>query len=139
MAALIVLQREDTVDLKALDAAHVHALKKLVAKAPAAERPQLETLAEGLTARLDGRTPALPLTAYAGRYGERTVTAEDGRLYYQRGTRARVLLIPLGGNRFAFDNSPADHLEFVTTGTGNQALSIIRPDRSIQGTYPRTS
>jgi peptidase S41-like protein len=123
---------------QALDAAHVHALRRLMAKAPAQEQPGLKALADGIAARLEPRTPALPLTAYAGTFGERAAIAEDGRLYYQRGSGPRTLLIPLGGNRFAFDNNPAAHLEFVVSRNGVSAVALIRPDRSVQGTYERT-
>ena len=43
---------------------------------------------KGVAARGERRTPALPLAAYAGSYGERVLSVEDGRLYYRRGTRA---------------------------------------------------
>lgn len=124
---------------QALDTAHAHALRRLAAQRPADERPRLVALAEGLLARVEPRAPALPLTAYAASFGERMVSVENGRLFYQRGARPRVLLIPLGGNRFAFDTDPGQHLEFVVSGNVVNALTIKRADTSTQGTYERTS
>lgn len=124
---------------QALDAAQIHALGQLAARAPAKDRPRFEALAEGLSARIEARAPALPLAAYSGAFGERAIVAEAGRLYYQRGTRPRVMLIPLGGNRFAFDHSPGDHIEFVASENQARALVVRRPDKSVQGTYQRTS
>ncbi|MBA3525392.1 MAG: S41 family peptidase [Sphingomonas sp.] len=123
---------------QALEVAHVHALRRLAAKATGKERTQLQALTEGFAARVEPRTAALPMSAYAGRYGERVIVAEGGRLYYQRGTRPRTTLVPLGGNRFAFDNNPAEHLDFVAKGSSVGAFALRRPDGSIQGTYERT-
>lgn len=124
---------------QALDTAHAHALRRITAKALPDERPGLEALAEGLSAGVEARVSALPLTAYAGEFvGERTVSVEDGQLYYQRAKVSRELLIPLGENRFAFDSAPGQHLEFVVNGKQAKAVTIKRPDTSIQGTYERT-
>jgi hypothetical protein len=122
----------------ALDVAHAHALRKLAAAAPAGERARLEGIAEGIAARAEARTPALPLAAYAGSYGERSVTAEEGRLYYQRGGRARTRLIPLGGNLFAFDTDPALRLAFEPQGDKAAAFAIAAVGEPSQGRYERT-
>ncbi|HEY0132250.1 MAG TPA: S41 family peptidase [Allosphingosinicella sp.] len=123
---------------QALDAAQVHALRLLLAVMPEAERPRMEALAEGISARLEVRAPALALAAYAGSFGERRLVAEAGNLYYQRGDRPRSLLIPLGGNRFAFDNDPALQLEFGAGDKAAKAFTILRPGLPPQGTYERT-
>ena len=124
---------------KALDTAHVHALRRVAATAPAGERARLEALAEGIAARIEPRNPALPLAAYAGAFGERVVKLEEGMLYYQRGDRPRTLLLPLGGNRFAFDDDPALQLEFITAGGVAKAFTIVRAGTAPQGTYERSS
>lgn len=123
---------------QALDTAHVHALRRIVAQAPAQERPRLEALADGIAARLQPRPAALPLAAYAGRYGERTVIAQEGRLYFQRGTGSRTPLIPLGGNRFALDSDPGQHVAFVVAGNRAAAFAIERPGSPVLGPYERT-
>ena len=122
----------------ALDAAHAHALRRLLAAAPAQERPRLEALADRLTARLEPRTPELPLAAYAGQFGTRTLIAESDKLYYQRPDRSRVLLIPLGGNRFAFDDDPYLLLEFAAADNAVKAFTILVAGGRPLGTYERT-
>jgi hypothetical protein len=123
---------------QALDAAHAHVLRKLAVAAPATDRARLEAIAGGITARLEPRTPALPLTAYAGRYGERTLVAENGRLYYQRAERPRIPLIPLGGNRFAFDTDPATQLDFAASDGRATAFELGSAGQPSQGRYDRT-
>jgi len=122
----------------ALDVAHGHALKKLAAAAPAGEKARLEALADGVVARAEGRSPGLPLSAYAGSYGERSVIAEEGRLYYQRGGRARTRLIPLGGNVFAFDTDPALRVTFEPAGERAAAFAIAVVGEPSQGRYERS-
>jgi hypothetical protein len=96
----------------ALDLAQGLALRRLAASAAGPDRARLEAIAEGVAARAENRAPALPLAAYAGRYGERTVRVDGNRLWFQRGSRAPVALIALGGNLFAFDNDPGFRIEF---------------------------
>jgi hypothetical protein len=122
----------------ALDVAQAHALRRLAAKATPQERPKLDALADAIAAKTEARAPALPLTAYAGMFGERALRVEDGKLYYQRGERARTALIPLGGNRFAFDNDPAVQLEFATSGSNVAAFSLTAAGGPVQGRYERT-
>ena len=122
----------------ALDVAHALALRRLAAAAAGRARPRLEALAEGVAARGERRSPALPLAAYAGSYGERVLSVEDGRLYYRRGTRPRTALIPLGGNAFAIDTDPAVRLEFQVAG-GEAAAFEMRPAGGpSQGRFART-
>jgi hypothetical protein len=47
-------------------------------------------------------------------------------------------LIPLGGNRFAFDSDPALQLEFATTGTKVAAFTLTSAGQPSQGRYERT-
>jgi hypothetical protein len=66
------------------------------------------------------------------------VKVEDGKLYYQRGERARTALIPLGGNRFAFADDPALQVEFATSGSNVAAFSMATAGGPVQGRYERT-
>lgn len=122
---------------QALEVAHGHALRRIAVHAPPQERPGLEAWAEGVAARLEPRQPALPLTAYAGAFGERNVNLQQGKLYYQRGSGDRIPLVPLGGNRFAFDNDPTLRLAFVQVGNRVNAITIERAGEPPQGTYER--
>jgi hypothetical protein len=122
----------------ALDAAQAHALRRIAANASGGERTRLEAMADAIVARRETRAPTLPLQAYAGKFGERVVNVEGGKLYYRRGSRAPTALIPLGGNRFAFENDPASQVEFATSGTSVPALTLATAGGPNQGRYERT-
>ncbi|HEY0011875.1 MAG TPA: S41 family peptidase [Allosphingosinicella sp.] len=123
---------------RALEAAQAHALRRLAAAAPAPERGRLEGIADVLAARVEPRTAAMPLAAYAGRFGERAILLEEGRLYYQRGTRPRAALVPLGANRFAFESDPTVQLEFAAAGARAGAVEVLSLGGPSQGRYERT-
>jgi hypothetical protein len=123
----------------ALDVAHAHALRRLAPTAPEGARPQMLALADGLAARSERRSPALPLTAYAGKYGERAVILEGGDLYYQRGAGMLQRLVALGGNRFGFDEDPAFRVEFAAAADGRTtAMELAPAGQPPQGRYQRT-
>ena len=121
----------------ALDVAHALALRRLAAAAPPQARPRLEAIAVGVAARGERWSAALPLAAYAGRYGERVVSIEDGRLYSRRGARPRVALIPLGGHVFVIDNDPALRVEFQVSGGAATAFAISAAGGPSQGPFAR--
>lgn len=121
----------------ALDVAHALALRRLAAAASPEARPRLEAIADGVAARAARHAPALPLAAYAGSYGERVVSVEDGRLYSRRGARPRVALIPLGGNVFVIDNDPAVRVEFQVSGGAVTAFGLSAAGAPSQGPFPR--
>jgi len=123
----------------ALDVAQGLALRRLAAQAEGPQRARLEAAAEGVAARGERRSPALPLAAYAGTYGERTILALDGRLWVRRGQRAPVALIPLGGNAFAYDTDPSVRLEFQVTGERATAFGVGGPGAPPQGPFARTA
>jgi len=122
----------------ALDVAQGHALHRLAEAASGADRVRLEALADAIAARGQPRQAALPLTAYAGSYGERHVAVEGDRLLYRRGERPPLRLVGLGGNRFAFDEDPETQLTFQTTGNQVTAIEIQPAGGPPQGTYART-
>src|SRR3712207_5878303 len=122
----------------ALEVAQAHALRRLAAQAAPQDRARLEGIAEAVDARLNPRTPALPAEAYAGEYGERVGTLRDGRVYYRRGNRPPTMLLPLGGNRFAFDQDPETVLDFAVDGRHVAAVSIESAGGPSQGRYERT-
>ena len=90
-----------------------------------------------MTARLENRRPALPLDAYAGTYGERVVSVADGRLWFRRGNRAPLALIPLGGNAFALDVDPAARLSFEVSGNSATAFAMGPAGQPPQGRFAR--
>ena len=122
----------------ALEVAHGHALRRLAAAAQGPERARLEAVAEGVLARATPGTPALALAAYAGSFGERRVIHENGRLFYQRGERPRLALLPLGGNRFAVEEDPLLRVEFQADGSRALSFDLGPAGGPPQGRYERT-
>jgi hypothetical protein len=115
---------------KALEVAQAHALHRLVASAPADEKARLEAMAAVLDARVDPVATALPLAAYAGRFGERTVAVDGGKLIYQREGGPKLILVPVGPNKFLFEDDPMARVEFVVTGSAAGSLELVRSDGS---------
>jgi hypothetical protein len=123
----------------ALDTAHAHALRGLVSRAQAPERALLEGIAEGIEARARPNTPAAPLAAYTGTYGERSVFVEDGKLWYRRANLARRTLVSLGGHRFTFGDDPAQRVHFIATGDRITAFELAQAGGPAQVRYERTN
>jgi hypothetical protein len=116
---------------RALDVAHARAVKALAAGADGIEKPLFEGLAAVLAAKAERVAPALPLAAYAGLFGERTVSVENGRLYFQRAGGPKTGLVPLGANLFAFDDGdPLSRVSFAVAGNAASKLEIVRGDGS---------
>jgi len=102
----------------AFDRAYAMAVEKLAAKASDPQRKaEYEGIREWLIAgvkakanppRIDEKT----LKTYAGVYGERKVTFENGALYYQR-TGPKYRLVPMTGTLFALDGLDSFRVEFV--------------------------
>ena len=122
----------------AVDVAHSHALRRLASTASGQDRARFEALADALAARQERRATALPLTAYAGNYGERTIVVEGERLIYQRGTGPREALVPVGGNRFALESDPATAVEFAGSGARLAALLLGPAGGPMQTRFERT-
>jgi hypothetical protein len=56
--------------------------------------------------------PAI-LKSYTGRYNERVVTFENGKLYYQRGDRGKYELTPLSEDEFKLKGLPDFRIRFI--------------------------
>jgi CubicO group peptidase (beta-lactamase class C family) len=68
-----------------------------------------------------GKTVEVPLPvleSYAGNYGPRRVFLREGYLYYQRGGRPEIRLLPLSRDTFLLEGSLRFRLRFVTDSTG---------------------
>jgi hypothetical protein len=116
---------------KALDAARMHAMRRLAATAtdPRA-KSELDALSALLAAKLDPVTPALPLASYAGAFGERTIRVEEGKLIYQRAGGGRLTLVPVGPNVFTFEEDPLARVIFSVTGNQASGFELVRGDGS---------
>jgi hypothetical protein len=115
---------------KALDVAQAHALRRLAASAKGDEKRQLEARAALLEARIEPVATALPLTAYAGTYGERTIHVADGSAALQRGNGPKLPMVAVGPNEFAFEADPLTRIRFEIAGSAVAGFEMIRSDGS---------
>jgi retinol-binding protein 3 len=105
---------------KALETAHREALKKILEKTKDEEqRKRLAWSLAALEARLNPvRLDPERLKQYPGKYGPRTITLENGALYYQREGRPKYKMIPMSQGTFMFDDLGYFHLQFICDATG---------------------
>ena len=123
---------------QAFDKAYALAVEKLAAKASDPERKaSYEWLLAGMKAKADpAKVDAKTLQTYAGVYGERKVTLENGALYYQRiGPRYR--LIPMTPTVFLLDGLENFRVEFEVKDGRTVAL-IGLYDNGDREPSPRT-
>jgi hypothetical protein len=99
---------------EAFDKAYEMAVEKIAAKASDPERKTAYNwILSGLKAKTNPVTvDAKTLKTYAGVYGERKVTLENGVLFYQR-TGPKYRLIPMSQTLFALDGLDYFRVEFV--------------------------
>jgi retinol-binding protein 3 len=102
-----------------------------------ARRRGLEWAAESLEARLSPRDmrPS-QLSAYAGQYGERTISVEAGQLHYARDGGTPQPLIALGDHRFAFTDTSDIRVVFDMNGRIADAMEFHMADGRARR-YPR--
>lgn len=105
---------------KALDVAHLEALKKLSEKTEDPDRQaKLKWAIDGKNVKLNPVTVEdSQLQKYAGQYGPRKFWVEDGVLYYQREDRPKYALIPMGDHRFMLEGLDYFRIQFVADANG---------------------
>jgi hypothetical protein len=76
------------------------------------------------------------LRSYAGSYGPRTITLEDGALFYQRQGRPKIKLIPLAAADFMLEGVDYFRLRFLMEGLQVVAVegydSVGQTDKSLR-------
>jgi hypothetical protein len=99
---------------QAFDRAYVMAVEKLATKATdVGRKAEYEWILAGQKAKQSPpRVDAKTLKSYAGVYGERQVTFENGALFYQR-TGPKYRLVPMTPTLFALDGLDNFRIEFV--------------------------
>ncbi|MEO7602068.1 MAG: S41 family peptidase [Sphingomicrobium sp.] len=118
---------------QALEVAQAHALKRLAANAKPAERRIYEVQAALLLARVNPVKTALPMTGYAGTYGERIVTVAGDGIVIQREGGPKSKLVAIGPNVFTYENDPGSTLTFDVDGSRATAIHLVRGDGSTAG------
>ncbi len=122
---------------KAFDVAYAKALKGLLDKTTDPDKKgALVWMSEKQDAMLNPvKVGPDTLQQYAGTYGERVITLENGELYYQRQGRPKFRLIPMNATTFMLDGLDSFRLQFVRDAGGNVTevigmYDIGRNDRS---------
>lgn len=106
---------------EALEAAHARALAAVAEKAT---DPAHKTALEFVRGVLEDRRKSVSLSAaemqaFAGTYGPRRVSVEDGALWYQRGRGPRLRLLPVGQDRFLVGDLDEFRIRFERDAGGN--------------------
>ncbi len=110
---------------KALEVAEIAALKKLRESASDDQQKHtLDWMTESLSAELNPVTvPEPTLKKYVGTYGERTISFENGPLYYQRNGRPKFMMIPMSEKLFRFRDLENFRVRFDADENGRVKLS----------------
>ncbi len=116
----------DVPQAQAFDVAYARALEDLIKEEKDEGRQKmLNWAADGLKAKLN--PPVLGeevLRLYAGSYGPRIITLENGSLYYQRAGRPKFKMTPLGADTFAVEELDYFRLKFEKDQTGQYGTLI---------------
>jgi hypothetical protein len=106
---------------KAFDVAYARALKGLLEKTTDPDKKgALVWISEGREAILNPvKVDIETLKQYAGSYGPRVITLENGDLYYQREGRPKFRLIPMTTDKFMLDGLDSFRIQFVRDSGGN--------------------
>jgi len=124
---------------EALDRAYIEAMKKI------RDRTTDENVKNRYTWAIETKEAlAKPHTIgtdvmqkYAGTYGPRTITVENGNLYYQRQDRPRYQMIPMTDDTFIFEDIPYFRLQVVTDDKGDGVELIGLYDNGFTDRTPR--
>ncbi len=121
---------------EALEVAHARALSAIAEKAVDPTHKKDLEFTRGILE--DRRKPvslsAAELQAYAGAYGPRTISVEDGALWYQRGRGRKLRLLPVGQDRFLVGDLDDFRVRFERDAGGSVARLIgVYPDGREEG------
>jgi hypothetical protein len=114
----------------ALAIAHLEAVKDLAAKTgDEKERAFLRWTIDGIKAK-ERPFPAAPalLRSYAGSYGDRVILFEGNGLFFQRGGRAKLKMIPMAEGLFLVETLDQLRLRFAREAQGNWRLEAQYDD-----------
>ncbi len=126
---------------EALDVARLEAMKVLAEKTDDTQRKQgLEFAITRLEAmREPAEVDAELLKTYAGVYGPRRITIENGELYYQREGRPKYKLIPVSESLFCFEEIEYFMLKVETDEDGKPVALVGIYDSGRTDRSPRSS
>lgn len=113
---------------RALQVAQAHALRRIAASATGDRKAGLEAAAAMLQAQVYPVKPALPLTAYAGAFGDRTIAVEAGSLTFQRQGAPKHVLVAIDPGQFVFQDDPMSRVRFVVADGSVTSMELLRSD-----------
>lgn len=116
----------------ALSRAQEDALGKLAAKAEGPLKTQFEWAAAALRARTAPAPLARPIAAYAGRFGARAITVEEGKLFYRRDGGIATALLPLGPDLFVMEADGNTRVRFLVEGGAVTGFELLGADGSVR-------
>lgn len=115
---------------RALAVAHVRAAERLAA-VPGREQRRYAWLAGSLKAHVEQAALAARPQAYAGRFGERTISVRDGAILYQRDGRPPMRLLPLEADLFVMEGDPSTRVRIRRDSGHATAIELLRDDGSM--------
>ena len=115
---------------KALSTAHIEALKKLSAKTDKENiKQKYQWIIDGVKARLNPyKVDKNILESYEGTFREYKISIIEGELYYQRGDRIRMKMIPFAADSFIIENAENLHVKFIKIDNKIIELNIVFDD-----------
>jgi len=124
---------------EALDVAILEAAKILLAKTENEDRKfRLQWMIDGKEIEHNPLTvDPEELQPFVGTYGPRTITFEDGQLYYQREERPKYRLIPMGNDTFILDGLDYFRIQFAKDESGAVTEIIGMYDNGRRDGNPR--
>jgi hypothetical protein len=126
---------------KALTTAQMEALKTLRDRSTDQQaKAGLTWAIDGLKAKLDPVTVDIALLQkYAGKYGPRIISLDNGVLYYQREGRPKYKMSPISNDTFSLDELNYFRLKFVTNSSGGVSEVVGQYDDGRTDVSPRTA
>lgn len=70
------------------------------------------------------------LKTYTGNFGMRTISVEDGKLYYQRKNSMKYALIPIGNDTFMMEEKSHFRIQFLFKNNKVHAINTLKEDGS---------
>jgi retinol-binding protein 3 len=126
---------------RALDVAHMEALRQILAQTIDEDKKKALgwTLGRREALASPAKVDAGTMKKYAGKYGERTITLENGQLYYQRRGRPKYRLIPMSQDTFVLAETENLRVKFVLGPEGKAGELIGIYSDGTTDSMPRSS
>jgi len=126
---------------KSFETAYVIALKRLAENSKDENtKKRYLWLAESLSASMNA--PVLDektMQSYTGSYGDRKITYDSGKLYYQRGKRQKYVMTPISDDTFMFKDIDYFRLRIDKDANGNVSGVTGLYDNGDKDNSPKTN